>query len=1738
MGSSWRDRPGKPQKPDRAAKPPANPPSPPSPGSSPSPPSSPETPARAGWRKPTQGGASPRSQWQQGNRKSLFTGAQVKVTLFAFLSVALLFYFVYSQIVIPVKAPLLAFVATSYSEPFPPNALAREDLDRLKELFAGNEQNIALEVPSTLGGNRQSFLEDFGRAIAAARPGGPEEDCVLIYLSAHGAVGENDQPCLILPESKPLDSRTWLPMVDLLTKLETIPGDQTKVLLLLDGSKLADCWQAGILYNGFADSLTRLMDQQGSRWSRVAIINSTQAGRQAELLPEAGGSLFGLFSAAAFEGYADDGDDRLTLQELLRYLQERVLAVSKDRRGTMQIPQLIPAQPVDFPLNHPVAHAESGRMRPIPAVALVGLASDTSLELWKRYDELRQRRVYHRDPLRWSMLRQSLLRLDELRTAGSEYSGTLANTIANAERLMNELDTATTRKLPAASLAIWQKQHGRSPEMIKTRDAALENAKRQLEAREAKEAEMAAAAAATPQAPETKADPNGGAPSTSAASANSPSVNASSNGAGLATSPNLPAAPPDDLPPLPPYESLANVLWQRWQQSPWDDRAVEKDLARIGHTDEAVFREIQFLRIIHDGLLGIDNATIAQSVRQNAIALQQLAEEAGAPPEARCYYWTAEDVQLADQKLRAAFDKFLVGDTTSWNDAEEAWHALSGSPDQGYPQLIARQNLVARAFELRDQLYSDLPQYTRWALHSPENPDVQAIGRLLNQLTEATRRLSDLLLDPRFDSENWNELQTLVDGSTSQFAELQGYYQQECNRREKDIVSRDALSKVRTVIDVAIIPGKFETTANLRKRFWTHAFEAIETDPLWQPGPSAPPSPVDDNPALQAAATIGLPLLERWLSANELPGGASEPAISAASDANPATSSSPPSDVALSQSAERARQSLASFQTFLDERTQETLRQLSSESSQGLPAPELARQSLTRADRRLRQWAEFLFTPPWNRESDNPSPLLEDVDEFFFTLWQADRALGDFWGSPPPASSPFFVTLVEQQLGVARTTFRNAKPYLRVLETRLARNMEVLNQWNPLETDDIEATSDETAFRHKINVQPANDMPSALACVRVTDLSGNTIPLVDQANRSVDRRGVEIQTGRELTHQILNAKLIAANARTLDAVIAFRGHRRPVQFHVDTDHDSAIAQWQAPEFVRPQITVRGSKLERAQVLFVLDCSSSMQYLHDWQQGDGTPLSRMNRMEIATTVLSNVLNSLSAEQYDVGLMLYGHRLGWDRDKTSGAFRPVYKKGSQAIIPGEDAELVHRIRRFDEESRNSLLAALEDLAPYGETPLYFSIKKATEQFRPGPQPKIIVVITDGADNIFQEPPGGSVKIKDLLAIPELNERAPADRRIQLNILGLIAEPATNSPREHLTAWAQDKKRWFTDGEGARVHALVKQTGGQFFEVSQFSQLEEMLESTLQQKRFFVTAAGKPDPVDDDWVPLDQSWRLPDSSAPGDFQVQLAGLPSSRSTVTLENGDWIDLDYNPKSGKLEHRRFDGKPQEAKLIVDGYYIGGHLPERTGTRNVTYRVSTQNADARQFSPRPAAVWAEIRPDRSVSDASGSGTPPVFYAYDLDFEPKRPVPVLQFKIQNWPATEKRAILNVWISPDPIERQATAIDIDPRKPSHHEARGATFDVEPVPSNDPQGDDTLTLQIEEVHSQPGEPPCFLQFLPTPAAMEHRFQNGRAKHVVTYRLDALKRRDITMLVIDKKQIVEKWIPSSELAESLPNR
>jgi hypothetical protein len=83
-------------------------------------------------------------------------------------------------------------------------------------------------------------------------------------------------------------------------------------------------------------------------------------------------------------------------------------------------------------------------------------------------------------------------------------------------------------------------------------------------------------------------------------------------------------------------------------------------------------------------------------------------------------------------------------------------------------------------------------------------------------------------------------------------------------------------------------------------------------------------------------------------------------------------------------------------------------------------------------------------------------------------------------------------------------------------------------------------------------------------------------------------------------------------------------------------------------------------------------------------------------------------------------------------------------------------------------------------------------------------------------------------------------------------------------------------------------------------------------------------------------------------------------------------------------------------------------MAHREGT-TVRFPLSIQNGEADAFSPRPKAIWVEVQP---VSAAGPAGMP--FTFFDMDFQPGRPVPVLDLAAHDWPADASSATIRSWI----------------------------------------------------------------------------------------------------------------------------
>ena len=260
-----------------------------------------------------------------------------------------------------------------------------------------------------------------------------------------------------------------------------------------------------------------------------------------------------------------------------------------------------------------------------------------------------------------------------------------------------------------------------------------------------------------------------------------------------------------------------------------------------------------------------------------------------------------------------------------------------------------------------------------------------------------------------------------------------------------------------------------------------------------------------------------------------------------------------------------------------------------------------------------------------------------------------------------------------------------------------------------------------------------------------------------------------------------------------------------------------IATVRAP-FSPPVVTVNAQAWQRTSVLFIFDCSGSMNERMP-RPGGAEPRIKLAR-ESLKAILERLANS-DDRPYDVGVMLYGRRVGWNpapgrqpefviRDpNNSKRFLP--KPNELNVHPSDDVELILRLGPFTQAKRREVNRELDAVRPMGETPLYLSIVRAIESFPAEATSgrRHIVVITDGFNEQSSGGPQGVMKLRkdvaDLL-------RRPANQGVRLDILGFT--PSNAQERQRLKD----------------LQELTAQTGGDFYLVQDPSPLLRALEKSL--------------------------------------------------------------------------------------------------------------------------------------------------------------------------------------------------------------------------------------------------------------------------------------------------------------------
>ena len=1396
---------------------------------------------------------------------------------------------------------------------------------------------------------------------------------------------------------------------------------------------------------------------------QLAVLTSADAGQVGWASPERQASAFGYFVWSGFQGDADtkakgNRDGSISLGELESYVAHQVNNWVRINRFDEQRPRLLAADPAaenaarEWRLGlvpNTGWFSWGSHERPDePVVSAETADSSISSELarlWDLHADLAEQAAGSRSPLGWEEFRRRLLWIERLQMAGKDYVDLALSTIETANELAQSLrPSPPVAKNPGASFPVAAAIVG---------DHSL-----------ADEAER---------------------------------------------------------------------IWQLAVGQPTSEQAA-RSAAELDRLAQSILPnnrlvEIHFLQLLEGYLPSA--AWQNRSLIASNLALRERAERVAAPFDPRVHYWVAPLANQADAERRMAEDRLFVAGTLAWSESQ----ADCGKANEQFELAETLSQATQQAYALRDRCWSDAPHLATWLaarlplgmtgsqreeisqqrddlLRESFIPLTKSAAALTadvlnvppdparNATTAARERLSVLTRDAGFLKEQFERLDTRFREECRDLTELVG---------GEARFSAQLLRRIEAVLDVPLVD------ARLRQRLTAYREDIRRSLYLNASAGMAPGEQTNrEQTETVSRQSAFLARLSQWDAE-------SHPAIALILATAP-----PDKEITLvedkdalnriSLQGDIVRQWMVSSADGVNARAtrqaDEAIRMLK---DQAQIAPAQVRRPLSMADQMLRATALL-------RPRTTPADLrrgtvwqLQGLDWHYFIRWQARRVLDDFYGTPGSRDDFFAVAatayldaaekLVNEVCGgdLPRVAERDQ------LEARLnaaARLVEVreVGELAGSETGDIP---------HHVAARPHVELPAGWAAIYLRNgpTHATRLPLLDNGPRREEihlalATHPETPANGPVRHDYLirQGAFASPAAEDLDlaATVYFRGH-----IHGEPIPTGAVdVAFAPPPYVEPRVKVVRDALMRGELMFIFDCSASMQQL--------TPSG--SRLDVARNALmgrepvEGVLERLAGTGlYQIGLRIYGHRVGWNPRNTEevrrredeilklfpkAVNRDAYLAELQKVRPGDDVDRVLPITDFTKRELDEVGRLLYKLKPWGITPLYLSIVRAVEQdFEPGSDAtqRRIVVLTDGKDEQRQDRDLAPALYKDQKGVLDAFEQHRRQRRndpIQLDVVG------------------------FQLSEARELEEIAKQTGGGFFPASDPQQLIQQLERSLGLSNFEV-------------VPLSGS-----PIGPGDFGKWLAIVPSPRkptahlvrllstrspveASVVLEGGEALEMQLSNDDRRLEHRRYNQDLRDSvERLRDPdprhegreFLIATHQPPTRSGNEVRFPISVQSQDETQFTPRPVEAWVEIRP--VLTD--GTTMPQTYTFFDRYFEPERPVPVLMYEVPHWPAEATQAEIDLWCKFYPTEPNrevtlgevANRSDLPENRRSIPDAPGVTFDVQTRSIGTP-GEERTQVIVSVRHAQAAGSldGIKVELDPPPQRVLHRYFNNKqlARH-----------------------------------------
>ncbi len=617
-------------------------------------------------------------------------------------------------------------------------------------------------------------------------------------------------------------------------------------------------------------------------------------------------------------------------------------------------------------------------------------------------------------------------------------------------------------------------------------------------------------------------------------------------------------------------------------------------------------------------------------------------------------------------------------------------------------------------------------------------------------------------------------------------------------------------------------------------------------------------------------------------------------------------------------------------------------------------------------------------------------------------LARAVTALDDFWGRAVADEAPVYEQAAVAALkGIPFSPIHrdSRKPWWRerqhIVERltdyrRLSEHLINLESVPLVEKAGLDELATQIRFTAKLPAEKLVAIPAGTAVVIARD--------VVRGLRG--SRKIEVD-GRLNSRQVnvpLNAEEIvpgeggaepAASAATVPSGVAtlfYRGHEIQAPLKIQSA-DRTATVWMPPQVDLTRITLRSTDQQPQWETFILDCSASMREPAPFEGQD----QGVSRFESARATLNQLLVTLATRQGDrVGVMLYGHRVGWSTKETGQLLTQTATdvKVPEGLMPYEDVESILPLGRFDEINADRVRRRLAAVKPWGETPLYLAMTRALEELGRedrGAQ-RTVIAITDGMNYQFNPTPEKARSADQVIRAAE-----KLGARVCIIGFGIAQAEADASRREY--------------------ERIANSTGGVYVNVRDSQMLLRQLEEILGPRDFTVrdnsgetrreAKAGAGQTVE---------WKLT-GGRPQELELR---TDFRRQSLKVWGGESLELLETPGSSEFQSAPYERGLIRYHRLIDssrtdlvGLRLGVHSPRRDGNR-LDFILSLQNADAR-FVSRPSEVWIEITP---LVGETPLETHKILFQ-DLSFMNGTPVPVLKIPATHWPAEARRARVEAW-----------------------------------------------------------------------------------------------------------------------------